>query len=288
MSEIQKTQEITPAEPDYRILFISNSNVGRSLMAESMMKAMVKSLNISDSFDIQSAATGSAHATEMSVDTRRKLIEMRISYRKNTHSLAPEDYQDFDYLIGMDDANIDSIHYIIPSDPDHKIRKLLSFCEDDSRDRDVDDPWFSQDIDIAAKDIQKGLYALMNHLSKKGEPEKADRQNEGRKAIDQNGQKPKPKATGASAARSKGLSKTATEASVSSAPAPVPNIFDGDSGKRLPKSRTPLQTDSTFEIRLKESMREQQLTQSDLYKLCRDQHSFGRQNPYYGESAGGG
>ena len=44
--------------PRYRILFVSNSTSGRSLMAESMMRVMVKRLGVEDDFEIRAAAAG--------------------------------------------------------------------------------------------------------------------------------------------------------------------------------------------------------------------------------------
>ena len=68
-----------------------------------------------------------------------------------------DDYDQFDYLIGMDDENLDDMKYICGADPDEKIRKLLE-------DRDIEDPWYSERYKEAFNDIQEGLGAFLNEL----------------------------------------------------------------------------------------------------------------------------
>lgn len=47
------------------------------------------------------------------------------------------DYEEYDYLIGMDTWNIRNMNRIVGADPDHKIHKLLEYT---NRGGDIADP----------------------------------------------------------------------------------------------------------------------------------------------------
>ena len=77
---------------------------------------------------------------------------------------AEETYDDFDYLIVMDQENIRGLGRIIKQDPENKIYKLLDFA---GQDRDIADPWYTGDFDDTYEDILIGLEGLMRFLEKK-------------------------------------------------------------------------------------------------------------------------
>ena len=64
------------------------------------------------------------------------------------------DYDNYDYLIGMDGWNINNMNRIAGGDPEQKIFKLLSFA---GSSRDVADPWYTDDFDATYRDTVEGL-----------------------------------------------------------------------------------------------------------------------------------
>ena len=68
------------------------------------------------------------------------------------------DYEYYDYLIGMDSANIRNMNRIAGGDPDGKIYKLLTFA---GSGRDVADPWYTGDFDATYRDVTEGLEAFL-------------------------------------------------------------------------------------------------------------------------------
>ena len=76
-----------------------------------------------------------------------------------------QDYSDYDYLIGMDTANIRNMIRIAGGDKDGKIYKLLSFA---GSDRDVADPWYTGDFDATYRDVLAGCEGLLNYFEKIG------------------------------------------------------------------------------------------------------------------------
>ena len=75
--------------------------------------------------------------------------------------MTSQDYDYYDYLIGMDTANIRNMNRIAGGDPDGKIYKLLSFA---GSGRDVADPWYTGDFDSTYRDVVEGLEGFFEFL----------------------------------------------------------------------------------------------------------------------------
>jgi len=147
-----------------RILFVCSSNTCCSVMAQSMMQTMVDSIGLSGRFLIDSAACGKIRQNAaVDEQAREKLHAMNIPVIEHKpRQMTWGDYDKYDYLIGMDEWNIDDMRYITGSDPDRKICKLSSFA---GADKDIGDPWYTNDYDTAYQDIQEGLMGLLNKLT---------------------------------------------------------------------------------------------------------------------------
>ena len=146
-----------------RILFVCLGNICRSPMAEFVMKDIVKRNGLEDEFCISSAATCREQiGNPVHYGTKNKLAEFNISVEgKYAVQLKKEDYDKYDYIIGMDSMNIKNINRIIGSDPDKKVFKLLEFGGSKG---DVADPWYTGDFNIAYNDILKGCEALFKKI----------------------------------------------------------------------------------------------------------------------------
>ncbi len=146
-----------------KILFICHGNICRSPMAEFVMKDLVSKRGLSDDFFIASAATSREEiGNPVHHGTRNKLAQYGISTKgKYAIQLTKEDYQAYDYLIGMEQWNIRNILKIIGSDPKHKVYRLLDFTDNP---KDIDDPWYTGDFDKTYEDVLKGCTALLERI----------------------------------------------------------------------------------------------------------------------------
>lgn len=144
-----------------RILFVCHGNICRSPMAEFVMKDMAKKERMD--LYIESCATSTEElGNPVHPGTRRKLSEVGISaLGKTARQMTKSDYENFDYIIGMDSANIRNILQITGGDPEGKVSKLLSFAE---LERDVADPWYTGDFDATYRDVATGCKALLEKL----------------------------------------------------------------------------------------------------------------------------
>ena len=146
-----------------KILFVCHGNICRSPMAEFVMRDMVnkEKLNIS----VASAATSFEEiGNAVHHGTRTKLSEHGISTEgKYAVRMTKQDYDKYDYIIGMDAMNIRNVLRITGGDPQGKVHTLLSFA---GSDKDIADPWYTGDFDKTYDDVVKGCKALLTQLLK--------------------------------------------------------------------------------------------------------------------------
>lgn len=150
-----------------KILFVCHGNICRSPMAEFIMKDMVKKRGLVDKFYIASSATSTEEiwgdrGNPVYPPARKELVKHGISCDgKYAVQLRREDYDKYDYLIGMDSANIRNMERICGGDEDEKIFKLLSFA---GSNRDVADPWYTGDFKATYSDVVEGCNAFIEYL----------------------------------------------------------------------------------------------------------------------------
>lgn len=143
-----------------RILFVCHGNICRSTMCESYFTHLVNQRGLSDLFSIASAATSREEiGNPPHYGTERKLHEKGIALVPHRAvQMTAADYEEYDYLIGMDSANILNMQRIAGGDPQNKIQKLLSFA---GMDRDVADPWYTGDFEATYRDTVTGCTAFL-------------------------------------------------------------------------------------------------------------------------------
>ena len=91
-----------------KILFICHGNICRSTMAEFVMKYLVEQKGLAGEFCIDSAATSTEEiGNRVHYGTRQKLAQVGIPCGDHrARQVTWQDYEEFDYLIGMDNANL--------------------------------------------------------------------------------------------------------------------------------------------------------------------------------------
>lgn len=80
---------------------------------------------------------------------------------KTARQLRKADYAQYDYLIGMDQANFRNMQRMCGGDPDGKIHLLLDFTD---RPGQVADPWYTGDFQATWEDVLEGCEGLLRHI----------------------------------------------------------------------------------------------------------------------------
>lgn len=132
-------------------------------LRQSVMTYLVKERNLSDRFQIESAATSREEiGNSPHSGTVRKLREEGIPLIPHRAvQMTRADYETYDYLIGMDDWNIRNMERIAGGDPENKIHKLLEFA---GKTRDIADPWYTGNFDATYEDVMEGCLGLLSSL----------------------------------------------------------------------------------------------------------------------------
>ena len=158
-----------------RIMFVCHGNICRSPMAEFVFKDLVKKQGRENEFCIDSSATSREEiGNGPHYGTVNKLHQKGIPVVPHRAvQMTKADYDHYDYLIGMDSANIRNMNRIAEGDPDGKIYKLLSFAgyEENHRlaaGRDVADPWYTGDFEATYQDVTAGCEGLLQFLKEEG------------------------------------------------------------------------------------------------------------------------
>lgn len=148
-----------------KVLFVCHGNICRSPMAEFVFKDMVEKAGLSGSFEIASAATSREEiGNPVHPGTRRILDSLGISCRgKQAVQVTRRDYENYDYLIGMDSWNIQNMLRIFGSDPEGKVHKLLEFA---GRSEDVADPWYTGNFDVTYRDVVEGCEGFLKYIQR--------------------------------------------------------------------------------------------------------------------------
>lgn len=147
-----------------KVLFICHGNICRSTLAQCLMQHWVNERGLEDQFEIDSAATSREEiGNGIHYGTVGKLRQMGIPVLPHrARQMTKADYEYYDYLIGMDTANIRNMQRIAGGDPDDKIYKMLSFA---GSGRDVADPWYTGDFDATYRDISEGMTGFFKFLN---------------------------------------------------------------------------------------------------------------------------
>ena len=146
-----------------KILFVCHGNICRSPLAEFIFLDMVDKAGLRGKYVAASAATSREEIGNPVYPPVRKILNKNgISCAgKTARQMTKRDYEEYDYLIGMDDWNIHNIMRIIGRDPDHKVYQLLDFTDEPG---EIPDPWYTGEFESAYRAVERGCRGLIAYL----------------------------------------------------------------------------------------------------------------------------
>lgn len=149
------------------VLFVCLGNICRSPTAEGVFRRVCQEQGVADQIRIDSAGTASWHAGKPP-DGRAVLAAKKrrvdISGLRARQATAA-DFYNFDFVIAMDDSNVEDLEILRPVDASAELHRFLAFAGSDAP-RDVPDPYyggdegFEQVLDL----ITEASRGLLKHL----------------------------------------------------------------------------------------------------------------------------
>lgn len=148
-----------------KILFICHGNICRSPMAEFVMKHLVEEAGLSDRFEIASAAISTEEiGNPVYPPARQKLAEHGIGCEgKRARVMTRDDFRYYDYIVAMDQENLQGLRWLFGKDKDRKVSLLMDYT---SRPGDVADPWYTRDFETTWQDVLEGCQGLLEDIKK--------------------------------------------------------------------------------------------------------------------------
>ncbi|MDR0431310.1 MAG: low molecular weight phosphotyrosine protein phosphatase [Tannerellaceae bacterium] len=126
-----------------KILFVCLGNICRSPAAEGVMKRLIKEAGYESRFFVDSAGTAAYHEGEPADSRMRMCASSRgLKLTSRSRPVGIEDFYDFDYIIGMDNSNLDDLKREAPDvESLAKIHKMTDYSCKLSYDH-VPDPYY--------------------------------------------------------------------------------------------------------------------------------------------------
>ena len=154
-----------------KVLFVCMGNICRSPTAEGVFAKLLKERNLEEHFVIDSAGTHAYHVGEVpDLRAQQAALErdIKLSHLR-ARKVIMEDFEDFDFLLAMDDENYAALMNACPEEYKDKISYFLDYAPQLDA-REVPDPYyggkygFERVLDM----IEAASAGFLNTLQKTG------------------------------------------------------------------------------------------------------------------------
>ena len=156
---------MSPQQP-IRVLFVCMGNICRSPTAHGVFQALVNKHDLGKVIQVDSAGTHSYHIgsrpdLRSQVTAKQRGVDLS---KLRARRFVTADFTKFDYLLGMDQSNIDNMRAIKPEDATARLQLILEYSKQYSQ-VEVPDPYFGYDgFDLVFDMIDDAALGLLQHI----------------------------------------------------------------------------------------------------------------------------
>jgi len=134
-------------------------------MAEAIFRDLVKKENLSDKITVDSSGIGDYHLGESPHSGTRKILDTAgVSYEgMKATQISKKDWSRYDYIIAMDNQNMDALRKLDQNNQHVMVAKLMDFVNE-SKGMDVPDPYFTGDFEYTYQLVSEGCKQLLHYI----------------------------------------------------------------------------------------------------------------------------
>jgi protein-tyrosine phosphatase len=153
-----------------KVLFICMGNICRSPTAEAVFRRYVEEEGLAERFLIDSAGTHDYHIDDVP-DARTQRAARQRGYDMSQlrgRQVTTEDFSNFDYLLAMDEANLEILRDLRPRDAQSHLGLFLEFAGQHTE-REVPDPYFggADGFERVLDMVEDAAAGLLRHIRQK-------------------------------------------------------------------------------------------------------------------------
>lgn len=152
-----------------RVLFVCTGNICRSPTAEGVFRQLVAQAGLAERVSIESAGTHGYHVGE-APDPRTQRAAAARGYdlsAQRARRVERKDFADFDYLLAMDETNLQILKRLCPPQHAHKLKLFMEFGSDPAV-HEVPDPYYggAEDFERVLDLVEQASRGLLQNLQK--------------------------------------------------------------------------------------------------------------------------
>lgn len=149
------------------VLFVCMGNICRSPTAHGVFQALVKRNKLSDKIQVDSAGTHAYHVGEPP-DKRAQATALASGYNlsaQRARQVEVEDFERFDYVIAMDQANLNALRKLSPPALRQRVQLLMSYAPQ-RPEVEVPDPYYGgpKGFDDVLEMVEVASQGLLDHI----------------------------------------------------------------------------------------------------------------------------
>ncbi len=149
-----------------KVLFVCMGNICRSPTAEGVFRHKVEQKNLQEQISIDSAGTHAYHVGNPP-DQRAQDAALKRDIdlsQQRARRVSADDFSEFDYVIAMDESNLDDLLSICPAGYEDRLHLFLAFS--DSENKEVPDPYYGQGrgFEIVLNLVEDASEGLLKHI----------------------------------------------------------------------------------------------------------------------------